>query len=74
MQYNWINNVANMSIDYTIIHFHNMFNEKIEPNTLPDNLTNLIFGRNFNQKIEPNTLPENLTTLTFGALIVTTSL
>ena len=40
--------------------------KKIEPNTLPENLTTLTFGENFNQGIDPNTLPENLTTLTFG--------
>ena len=66
MQYEWINNVAEMSPDYAIIEFRNIFNEKIEPNSLPENLTNLTFGWDFNQKIEPNSLPENLTTLTFG--------
>ena len=66
MQYEWINSVANMSYDYVIIHFHDIFNQKIKPNTLPENLTTLIFGWQFNQKIEPNTLPENLTSLTFG--------
>ena len=44
MQYEWINNVADMSSDYTIITFHYNFNQKIEPNTLPENLTNLTFG------------------------------
>ena len=66
MQYEWINNVANMSPDYAIIEFHNKFNQKIEPNTLPEKLTTLIFGNRFNQGIEPNTLPINLTSLTFG--------
>ena len=65
MQYEWINNVANMSSDYAIIFFHDIFNENIEPNTLPDNLTALEFGYYFNQKIEPNSLPKNLTTVTF---------
>ena len=43
-----------------------VFDQKIEPNILPTNLTTLNFGCSFNQKIEPNTLPEKLTTLTFG--------
>ena len=42
------------------------FNQKIKPNSLPDNLITLIFGYNFNQKIKPNTLPKHLTFLTFG--------
>ena len=55
-----------MSSVYDIIHFYNIFNEKIKPNTLPDNLISLAFGYDFNQGIDPNTLPKNLTTLTFG--------
>ena len=39
---------------------------KIEPNTLPENLTTLIFGYEFNQKIKPNSLPHNILTLVFG--------
>ena len=42
------------------------FNHKIEPNTLPKNLTTITFGYKFNQKIELNILPEKLTSLTFG--------
>ena len=38
MQYEWINNVAKISSDYTIIEFHANFNQKIEPNTLPEKL------------------------------------
>ena len=68
MQYEWmwIDNVAKISPDYTFIRFFFYFNKKIKPNTLPKNLTNLIFGNNYNQKIKPNTLPEKLTTLIFG--------
>ena len=44
MQYKWINNVAKMSPDYTIITFGNKFNQKIEPNTLPEKLVTLTFG------------------------------
>ena len=66
MQYEWINNVADISDDYIIIDFHDIFNQKIEPNTLPKNLTTLTFGFYFNQKIEPNTLSEKLTILIFG--------
>ena len=58
MQYKWINNVADMSPDYTIIHFFDTFNQKIESNTLPENLTTLTFGYFFNQKIGINTLPK----------------
>ena len=43
-----------------------MVDQKIEPNTLPDNLTYLTFGYNFDQKIEPNSLPKSLTILIFG--------
>ena len=66
MQYEWINNVADMSPDYIIIHFIDTFNQKIESNTLPRNLTNLTFGYQFNRKIELDTLPRNLTDLIFG--------
>ena len=66
MQYEWINNVAKMSSDYTIIHFHENFNQGIDPNTLPKKLTTLTFGWMFNQGIDPNTLPKNLTSITFG--------
>ena len=66
MNYKWLKRVAEISDDYTSIIFHSSFNQKIEPNTLPENLTNLTFGSDFNQKIEPNTLPKLLTTLTFG--------
>ena len=48
------------------IIFDDDFNQKIEPDSLPENLTTLTFGWYFNQKIEPNSLPENLTNLTFG--------
>ena len=67
MEYNWIKAIARISDDYTIIHFHDNFDQKIEPNTLPEKLTSLIFGYEFNQKIEPNTLPEKLTSLIFGS-------
>ena len=50
MQYEWINNVAKTSPDYTILAFGDEFNQGIDPNTLPENLTTLTFGRNFNQK------------------------
>ena len=63
MQFKWIKNIAYMSPDFTIIEFYDEFNEKIEPNTLPENLTTLIFGIIFNQKIKPNTLPEKLSNL-----------
>ena len=66
MQYEWINNVAKISSDYTIIEFNREFNQKIEPNTLPEKLTTLTFGYSFNQKIEPNILPEKITNLEFG--------
>ena len=66
MQYEWINNVAKMSTDYTTIHFCGIFNEKIEPKILPENLTSPTFGYYFNQKIEANTLPDNIISLTFG--------
>ena len=66
MQYNWINDVAKISSNYTSICFYNFFNDLIEPNVLPENLTTLTFGLKFNQKIEPNILPKNLITLRFG--------
>ena len=66
MQYKWINNIAKISSAYTIIEFNDNFNQKIEPNILPEKLISLTFGYHFNQKIDPNTLPENLTTLIFG--------
>ena len=68
MQYNWINNVADMSSDYTIIKFHDVFNQKID--TLPAKLITLAFGYYFDQKIEPNTLPKNLTFLKFGFILI----
>ena len=55
MQYEWIQNVANMLTDYTTLTFEYIFNQKIEPNTLSENLTDLTFGNKFNEKIEPNT-------------------
>ena len=42
----WIKNVTNMSSDYTFYHLHN----KINPNTLPKNLTTLTFGFHFMKK------------------------
>ena len=66
MQYEWIKNVAKISDDCMSIIFFDSFNQKIEPNSLPENLTNLTFGWDFNQIIELNSLPENLTTLIFG--------
>ena len=45
-----------------------MYNQKIEPNTLPSTLTHLKFGHFYNQKIEPGTLPPNLIYLEFGTL------
>ena len=48
MKYNWIKAIARISDDYMIIHFHDIFNQKIEPNTLPNNLTSLTFGWHFN--------------------------
>ena len=62
----WIIFVDKISDDHTSIIFHDIFNHKIKPNTLPENLLTLIFGSYFNQKIESNSLPTNLTTLTFG--------
>ena len=44
MDYEWIKHVAKLSDDRTSITFNDNFNEIIEPNTLPKNLTNLIFG------------------------------
>ena len=67
MQYEWIKNVAYMSPDYTTIFFNYDFNQKIEPNSLPENLISLTFGVCFNQKIYPNNLPINLINLTFGS-------
>ena len=66
MNCEWIKGVAEISDDCMTIIFHDKFNQKIEPNSLFENLTTLTFGFCFNQKIEPNSLPENLTTLTFG--------
>ena len=65
MQYKWIKNVAKISPDYTIIKLNCEFNQKIEHNNLPKNITTLAFDWSFNQKIEPNTLPEKLTTFNF---------
>ena len=65
MQYEWLNNVAKMSSDYTIIHFHDIFNQKIEPNTLPEKLTTLTFGWHFDQKIDSEMLPSNLKKINF---------
>ena len=59
MQYEWINNYADMANDYTYICFYDNFNQEIEPDTLPENLTSLKFGSEFNQEIKPNTLSDN---------------
>ena len=64
MNYKWLENVAEISDDHTFIKFHSSFNQQIEPNTLPENLLTLIFGRNFNHNLaykililyHPNTL------------------
>ena len=68
MDYSWIKYVADISDDLTNITFGQMFNQKIEPNSLPNNLKSLIFVFNseFNQKIKPNSLPNNLSNLTLG--------
>ena len=65
MQYEWINNVIEMSNGHMTFIFHDMFDEKIEPNTLPKNLTSLTFGHNFNQKIDSEMLPANLKNINF---------
>ena len=66
MEYEWIKYVAKFSDDCLTLIFFDDFNKKIEPNSLPENITTLTFGHNFNQKIEPYTLPKNLSNLTFG--------
>ena len=53
-----INSVAKMSDDHMTIVFNSGYHGKIEPNSLPENLTFLTFGYFFNQKIEPYSLPE----------------
>ena len=47
-----------------------MFNQKIEPNTLPENLITLNFGYGFNQKIDSEILPSNLENINFEWLCV----
>ena len=49
MQYNWINDVAKMLPDYTSTCFYDLFNDSIDFNSLPENLTTLIFGWRFAQ-------------------------
>ena len=43
----------------TTLTFGIYFNQKIEPNSLPENLTNITFGYHFNQKIDSEMLPSN---------------
>ena len=50
----------------TTLNFSYRFDQKIEPNSLPESLITPIFGYYFNQKIEHNTLSESLITPIFG--------
>src|SRR5271170_4714261 len=62
------NNVLKLNEYINIIDliFDCTFNQKIEPNVLPNSLQYLTFGKGFNQKIELNVLPNSLQSLTFG--------
>ena len=50
----------------TTLTFGYKFNQKIEPNILPENLINLTFGYDFIQKIDLNILPYNLKNIEFN--------
>ncbi|EFA74694.1 putative protein serine/threonine kinase [Heterostelium album PN500] len=56
----------NSSVIITEIKFGNEFNQPLESNSLPPNLTSLSFGYSFNQILSVGVLPKSLKSLKFG--------